>query len=161
MLGHIIPVHSIPNLAHTVVDGRYYLESVIGRGGYSVVYRAKGVISPSDTSTPFYAIKVLAKMGLDSRHIVRLRDEVRIHDALSHHRNIVTFYGQIETVEFMYLVTELCPTDLFNVISTRNVFYRNDELLKATVRAFEALNEFITDELLSLFKLLEQSNIVM
>ncbi len=63
------------------IDGKYVIESYIGGGGMSQVYRARHLL----IKTKVVAIKVLqSQRGLDAHHIMRLQQEANAVSHLSH-----------------------------------------------------------------------------
>jgi serine/threonine-protein kinase len=93
------------HLQGTVLDGRYHVESVVGEGGFSVVYRARHIRFACPV-----AIKVLKPQiaGLDAS----FQDEGRIlvqlssvHSSIIHAMETGTFTSEIGAV-VPYLVLE-------------------------------------------------------
>jgi serine/threonine protein kinase len=73
--------------AGSVLRCRYVLEEVIGRGGTSVIFRAKDLhrASPEEMATNFVAVKLLrADQRADSLALTRLKREFRQMQCLSH-----------------------------------------------------------------------------
>src|SRR5579872_1387920 len=70
-----------------VLRARYVLEEVIGRGGSSIVFRARDLhrASTDDGTSQYVAVKLLrAEWRADPRAIERLRREFRQMQSLSH-----------------------------------------------------------------------------
>jgi DNA-binding SARP family transcriptional activator/predicted ATPase len=87
-----------------VLQDRYRLDTELGRGGFSVVYRARDLLLERDV-----ALKVLSAQGLDAEGRARLLGEARAAAGLNH-PNIVTVYdvGGLGIDEgFGYVVLEM------------------------------------------------------
>ncbi len=79
----------------------YRIDSVLGRGGMGIVYRAY-----DEKLDRYVAIKVLAVKVVDKeRFIERFKREAKNHAQLSH-PNIVTVYGFIEYEDLLGIVME-------------------------------------------------------
>lgn len=108
----------------------------LGTGSYAVVYLVREVLSraapsedghcgpidlpdtPSDKSYISYgrefALKCLSKANLDEEALVAQLSEVKIHQSLPSHPNIVTLHRTLETPAFLLLILEYVPgEDLF------------------------------------------------
>lgn len=84
-----------------VLEGRYRLDGVLGRGGYATVYRA------SDTSLGRdVAVKVFHAQAADTRDADRIAGEVRLLASVTH-PSLVTLYDARLDAEPPYLVMEL------------------------------------------------------
>ncbi|MFC1571651.1 protein kinase, partial [Candidatus Margulisiibacteriota bacterium] len=84
-----------------LIDGRYELIGELGRGGNSVVYKAKDKQSKATV-----AVKVLAKQRRDAESILRFRKEAEIISKLSH-PHIVKLISYGEHEGGTYLAMEL------------------------------------------------------
>jgi tetratricopeptide (TPR) repeat protein len=84
-----------------VVDGRYRLEAILGRGGMGCVYSAHDAKLGRSV-----AIKLLAASRLDEAGLRRFRKEARTVSSLSH-PNIVTVFDDGMHEGVPYLATEL------------------------------------------------------
>ncbi|KAI6131630.1 CAMK/CAMK-unique protein kinase [Pisolithus croceorrhizus] len=108
----------------------------LGTGSYAVVYLVREVLSrttpsedghcgpldladtPSDKSYVSYgrefALKCLSKANLDEEALIAQLSEVKIHQSLPSHPNIVTLHRTLETPAFLLLILEYVPgEDLF------------------------------------------------
>jgi tetratricopeptide (TPR) repeat protein len=84
-----------------LVDGRYRLEAILGRGGMGCVYSAHDAKLGRSV-----AIKLLAASRLDEAGLRRFRKEARTVSSLSH-PNIVTVFDDGTHEGVPYLATEL------------------------------------------------------
>lgn len=110
--------------------GRYELVSILGSGAYGVVYLALDKTSPV-TQPAWYAIKCLAKAGLDTRQRKFQRREIALHQLASTHSGVVTLHSVIEESDFIFVVLDFCPDgDLFAMITEQQIFLGNDALIK-------------------------------
>ncbi|KAI6040249.1 CAMK/CAMK-unique protein kinase [Pisolithus marmoratus] len=108
----------------------------LGTGSYAVVYLVREVLSrtmpsedghcgvldladtPSNKSYVSYgrefALKCLSKANLDEDAVIAQLSEVKIHQSLRAHPNIVTLHRTLETPAFLLLILEYVPgEDLF------------------------------------------------
>lgn len=82
---------------------KYRLESLIGQGGFGVIYKAT---STKDKKT--YAIKCVSRAYMEKVHGVQaFEQELRIHQAL-HHPNIIKILDVIYTEEYIFIVMDYC-----------------------------------------------------
>jgi serine/threonine protein kinase len=96
----------------------YQIDSVLGRGGMGIVYRAI-----DEKLDRYVAIKVLAVKAVDKqRFIERFKREAKNHAQLSH-SNIVTVYGFIEYEGLLGIVMEYVEGE-----SLERVLFKNTRL---------------------------------
>ena len=106
--------------------GRLELTGILGIGAYGVVYNAVDIF----TCTPF-AVKALAKNGLDARQKRFQQREIALHLKASAHPNVVSLVKIVETSDCTFVIMEYCPEgDLFTNITERGHYIGNDELAK-------------------------------
>ncbi|KAJ2997891.1 hypothetical protein HDV02_005076 [Globomyces sp. JEL0801] len=93
----------------------YQIISVLGKGGFGVVYRAK--IKQNQTSV---AIKTINKKQMKDANLTkRVANEVEIHWQLRH-QNILELYNYFEDSTYVYLIMELCENGtLFQYLKER------------------------------------------
>jgi serine/threonine protein kinase len=118
----------------TIDAGRLFLQSILGRGGHAVVYKAIDIIDPA---RPAYAVKWLglpthSRMRPDKEreHLDQLDAEYYHHARVADHPNVLTLHRIIDDTEFncKWIVLDYCPGgDLFTAITERNPFWLNDE----------------------------------
>lgn len=81
--------------------GNYLATDIIGRGGYSIVYRGKDLISGNPV-----AIKMMRHhMVLDSDFLEKLKKEAHIVDMLKH-GNIIKVYDMVERYRTIFIIME-------------------------------------------------------
>ncbi|NJN52393.1 MAG: serine/threonine protein kinase, partial [Gammaproteobacteria bacterium] len=92
----------------TVVRERFVIDSVLGRGGMGVVYRAKDLRKEEmQDSDPFVALKVLGgDYNRDPRMMMALQREARKAQSLAH-PNIATVYDFDRDGEQVYITMEV------------------------------------------------------
>jgi serine/threonine protein kinase len=119
--------NEFPDLTGKVVAGRYFLEELVGTGGFGVVHRA------IDGDCREYAVKCLRRVANpNSRDAIRQIREMALHRMVSSHPNIVTIHEVVEDDQFVYVVMDFCPGgDLFEAIIEQDVFYCRDDLIKS------------------------------
>lgn len=109
-----------------VLAGRLKLTGILGVGAYGVVYNAVDIY----TCTPF-AVKALAKNGLDARQKRFQQREIALHLKASVHPNVVSLMKIVETSDCTFVIMEYCPEgDLFTNITERGHYVGNDELAR-------------------------------
>jgi serine/threonine-protein kinase len=104
-----------------VIDGKYELTSLLGKGGMSVVYRARRVRIGDDV-----AVKILLdKFVKDDAALARFRREARAA-AMLHHPNVITIHDFGETDDEQapaFLVMEFVKgTPLRDLLSSEGQF---------------------------------------
>ncbi|TGZ81434.1 Pkinase-domain-containing protein [Ascodesmis nigricans] len=105
------------------------LTGILGIGAYGVVYSAVDIF----TCAP-YAVKALARSGLDARQQKFQQREISLHMKASGHPNIVGLERIVEDYDTIYVIMEYCPEgDLFTNITERGHYVGNDYLAR---RAF-------------------------
>jgi serine/threonine-protein kinase len=130
-----------PPTALTVLDDRYELQDVIGRGGHGVVYRAKDRDSGTDVAIKFLHDSV----AVDPQYNIRMLREAQVMAALSG-TSAIRVYGLNTTPDgALYLVMELLAGRDFDAYladledsGRRLSVYRLFELLDPIVDTLEA-----------------------
>ncbi|TDL22793.1 kinase-like protein [Rickenella mellea] len=123
-----------PPLGTIVDDGSGALElvSVLGCGGYGVVYRARDL----KVSYPcYYAVKCLVRptANLNSRQRQLHLREIALHQLASPHRNVVAIHRVIDPPHspYTFIVMDYCPDgDLFTMILHNRRYLGRDSLIK-------------------------------
>lgn len=123
-----------------LLDGKYRLESVLGRGGMGVVYKATHI--HIDTQ---YAVKVLhPELVANQAAIERFRIEARSAGRIRHPNAIqVTDFG-ITPERFVYLVMEMVDgVSLRKLLEDVQVLdlHRANDILRQTCAAVDAAHE--------------------
>jgi serine/threonine protein kinase len=123
-----------------LLDGKYRIESVVGRGGMGVVYKATHIHIDTE-----YAVKVLhPELVANQSAIERFRIEARAAGRIRHPNAIqVTDFG-ITPERFVYLVMEMVEGDsLRRLLETVNSFdlYRASHILSQACAAVEAAHQ--------------------
>lgn len=89
-------------LEGTLLDGRYFLEKLIGIGGMAIVFRAKDTYTNDNT----VAIKMLKdEIACDKTMLKRFKNEFRVENDIRH-TNIVSMYEFCTSTEKKYMVME-------------------------------------------------------
>ncbi|VDB88758.1 unnamed protein product [Peniophora sp. CBMAI 1063] len=118
---------SPPPVGTRIDDGAIELTSVLGYGGYGVVYRAV------DVNHNTFAVKCLIHSS--SRSAQRQRrlhlQEITLHELVSAHPHVVTLHRVIEEDGFTFIVMDYCPDgDLFSQILHHRRYLGHDALIK-------------------------------
>jgi serine/threonine protein kinase len=121
-----------------IIDGgRLQLLSVLGQGGFGVVYKAVDVLDPAHA---VYAVKWLGLPTSSSHHqvspgehaqrLAKLEHEADMHARVSDHPNILTLHRTVtdDERECRWMVSDyISGGDVFDAQTQRNPFWRNDE----------------------------------
>jgi hypothetical protein len=101
--------HESPRELHvgSIVNRRFVIEGVLGRGGMGVVYRAKDLRKEeTGDRDPFVALKVLSgEFRLNPKMVIALQRESRKAQTLAH-PNIATVYDFDRDGDIVYLTME-------------------------------------------------------
>lgn len=109
-------------MAPQTVPCQYKTGRTLGQGTYAVVKEAVHI-----TTGKYYACKVINKRLMEGReHMVR--NEINVLKRISAgHPNIVTLHDYFETLNNLYLVTDLCQGgELFDRICAKGQYYERD-----------------------------------
>jgi len=120
------------------IEEKYELAEEIGKGGFSVVYKATNIKSKEE-----FAVKCIKKKMVEGDDIKLLRREIQIMKKLNH-TNILKLYEVYEDDESFYLVMELVKgKELFDKIVERGMYSEKDaaHIIAQMVSAVEYLHE--------------------
>ncbi|THH16122.1 hypothetical protein EW146_g4464 [Bondarzewia mesenterica] len=118
-----------PALGSCIDNGALELVSVLGYGGYGIVYRAVDTTAPDHRN---YAVKCLFHSQSRSSRQRRLQmQETTLHQLASVHPNVVTLHRVIEEDGCTFIVMDYCPDgDLFTQILHKRRYLGHDGLIK-------------------------------
>ncbi|KAJ7053068.1 kinase-like domain-containing protein [Mycena amicta] len=129
--------HTLPNLTGSLIDdGSLELLALLGSGAYGKVYKARDLAVGPDETT-FYAVKCMRRYAPGSRAHSIQQDELLIHQMVSDHPRIITFYRNFTTEEYVFVVLEFAQSDFFSAVVDREIFRHRPALIK------EAFNEVL------------------
>jgi hypothetical protein len=125
---------TLPGMPATDTQGRYEVESEIGRGGMGIVYRAHDRVLER-----VVALKELPpELGQDSSLATRFRQEARLLARLTH-PNIVQVYDLVEDARGMWIAMELVEGgSLAELLGERGAL-EHDELIRLAVPMAQAM----------------------
>ena len=105
----------------TVIKDRFVLESVIGKGGMGMVYRAKDLrMEETQDRDPYVALKILKdEFQRDTQMVVALQREARKAQTLAH-PNIATVYDFDRDGQLVYLTMEALDGDPLDQVIAAN-----------------------------------------
>ncbi|MCZ6640125.1 MAG: serine/threonine-protein kinase [Gammaproteobacteria bacterium] len=109
-----------PNLG-TVIKDCFVLESIIGKGGMGMVYRAKDLrMEETQDRDPYVALKILKdEFQRDTQMVVALQREARKAQTLAH-PNIATVYDFDRDDQLVYLTMEALDGDPLDQVIAAN-----------------------------------------
>lgn len=133
-------LNSTPSKVQYKKIGHYILESIIGKGSFSLVYR--GI---NEVTNDFVAIKVTQKETINKQPQLRhlIQSEVNILHQCSN-ENVVQLIDYIETNFSCYIVMEYCNEgDLRNYIKSKDHLSESEAVtfLKQLLNGFKGLHE--------------------
>ena len=105
---------------------RYLLTSVLGWGSSGTVYSA--VDTKSNHSAQF-AIKCIPMANLPRRLGIQLVMEITYQDALRGCPHVLALHDILQEGPYIFLVLELCETDMFKSLK-KGVYLGNDDLIR-------------------------------
>jgi len=120
------------------IRNKYNLGEEIGKGGFSVVYRAERKKGGEE-----FAVKKIDKKKVEGDDIKLLRREIQIMKKLNH-ANILKLFEVYEDDESFYLVMELVKgKELFDKIVERGMYSERDaaNIIAQVVSAVDYLHE--------------------
>ncbi|OTB17645.1 hypothetical protein K445DRAFT_260520 [Daldinia sp. EC12] len=134
-----VPSNGSPRPNPQIQPCRYKVGKTLGAGSYSVVKECVHI----DTGR-YYAAKVINKRLMAGReHMVR--NEIAVLKKVSMgHQNILTLVDYFETMNNLYLVTDLAlGGELFDRICRKGSYYESDaaDLIRATLSAVAYLHD--------------------
>ncbi|KAJ1565561.1 hypothetical protein HK096_001983 [Nowakowskiella sp. JEL0078] len=94
-------------------DSKLRIINIIGSGSFANVYLAESTSLPKRQ----YAVKSLFKHGLSPKQLELQLHEFRYLQLVSPHSNIVTLHKVIQDDDFLHLVMEFAPNDLFEFVA--------------------------------------------
>lgn len=133
-------------LGQRIDNGRLELLSILGVGAYGVVYLAreqcnaktrKGNTCPCQGGNyaphgQQVAVKCMTRKGLEPRQLLYQRREVTLHSLATSYSGIATLHRVFEERDYIFLVMDyLEGGDLFSMISDRQRYKGNDELIRS------------------------------
>ena len=118
------------------IDKYIYDENYIGKGTFSKVY----IGYEKNIKEKKYAIKKIYKKS-DPKYAKYVKYEIEIMNKLKH-KNIITLYDTIYTEKYVFLVLELCDTDLNNYIQNNVI---NEQDTKFIIRQIIEAIKYIMD----------------
>ena len=122
------------------INDYIYDANYIGKGTFSKVYIGYKNTNPNIK----YAIKKIYKKT-DHKYIKYVKLEIDIMNKLNH-QNIIKLYETIDTDKYVFLILELCDTDLYSYIN-------NNEIDEKTTK-------FIIKQIIEAIKYIMDNNIV-
>ncbi|XP_058889807.1 serine/threonine-protein kinase PLK4-like [Acipenser ruthenus] len=97
--------------------------TLLGKGSFASVYRAKSDITGLDVAIKMIDKKVMHKVGM----VQRVRSEVEIHCQLKH-PSILELYNYFEDSNYVYLVLEMCHNgEMSRYLKNRKGPFSEDE----------------------------------
>ena len=112
------------------IENYIYDENYIGKGAFSKVY----IGYEKNALKKKYAIKKIYRKS-NQKYVKYLNLEIEIMNKLNH-KNIIKLYDTIYTEKYVFLVLELCDTDLYtyihnNIITEKDTQYIIKQIIEA------------------------------
>lgn len=117
-----------------VIEG-FTILSLINEGSFAKVYKGR------DRKGNTVAIKCINKLLLSPRQQREISREANILKKLSHGLLVVRILTSIETDEYLYLVQELCDSDLFDLIVNGTTAEKGRSLFRQLCRSVAFCHE--------------------
>lgn len=118
--------HEEFNVNETPLVNGFYMESLIGEGKFSAVYRCY-------KKERFYAMKLIKKGLMDKMDLVSTRKEITILKMVSH-KDIIAISDCFESFKHIYLIMEYLPcVNLFEYFK-RKSFKLGEEFVRKLIR---------------------------
>ena len=124
---------------------KYLEKKIIGKGNYSIVYKAK-----NNETGQYVAIKEISKKMINNKNF----NESEIINKIKN-ENIILIKETINTKEYFYIIMELCICNLEEYIKMRDQRLTNDEIRKILIQ----INNILKNKNLNI-KDLNSSNIL-
>ena len=118
------------------INNYIYDNNYIGKGTFSKVY----IGYKKDNLDYKYAIKKIYKKS-DPKYIKYVNLEIDIMNKLNH-KNIIKLYETIDTDKYVFLILELCETDLYSYINNNEI---NEEDTKFIIKQIIDAIKYIMD----------------
>lgn len=108
-----------PSLPYQIKN--YVLNSIIGQGGFAIVYKATNVLYNRD-----FAVKVICQSKISNRNVSSFEAEIKSLTQLDH-PNVIRLYDYFKEDDHLFLVLEYCSGGTLE-----------DKILKEEEMSFEA-----------------------
>ena len=118
------------------INNYIYDNNYIGKGTFSKVY----IGHKKNNSDYKYAIKKIYKKS-DPKYIKYVNLEIEIMNKLNH-KNIIKLYETIYTDKYVFLILELCETDLYTYINNNEI---NEQDTKYIIKQIVEAIKYIMD----------------
>ena len=121
------------------IENYIYNEDYIGKGTFSKVY----IGYEKNTIQKKYAIKKIYRKT-NPKYVKYLNLEIEIMNKLKH-VNIIELYDTIYTDKHVFLILELCDTDLYSYIH-KNIITEKDTqfIVKQIIEAIKRIKEVVS-----------------
>lgn len=118
--------------------GPYHLIGILGVGSAGTVYRAVDATSEHPTS---FAVKCLPKTWTMSEGGAQLVAELFYQNTVAGCPHVLTLRDAIKQGRYLFLVLDLCESDVYKAIWKNPVYWRNDALIrKAFIEMLDGVN---------------------
>jgi len=114
-------IHSLQVAAQTVeIQHSYVLEDKLGSGAFSIVRRAK-----RKSNGEIVAVKCIIKKKISAKEKESLHIEIAAMKLVKH-PNIIRLYEIFESIEHIYLVMPVYPTDMYHRLTKKGLYCEAD-----------------------------------
>jgi len=110
-------IHNLQVAAQTLeIQHSYIMEDKLGSGAFSIVRRAK-----RKSNGDIVAVKCIIKKKISAKEKQSLHIEIAAMKLVKH-PNIIQLYEIFESLEHIYLVMPVYPTDMYNRLTKRGLY---------------------------------------
>ncbi|KAJ7482391.1 kinase-like domain-containing protein, partial [Mycena galericulata] len=130
------------NLTGSFVDDGYLqLVQFLGCGTFAKVYKAIDTTSPAEDPA-YFAVKCMKNDVAGSRRLAAMENEFQTHAAVDYQEGVVSFHRVFIEGEFVFVVLDLCESDMHSGVLDGRRYAANPAIAKAAfIELLDAVEE--------------------